>query len=95
MDYRFRGWRAPGLGSLAAAGIFLVLMVAPARSTARQQAQSPRLPTLTTAKQVRELTTDEANRGYPVRLRAVVTYVDFDSPDFFAQDATAGIFTVL
>jgi PAS domain S-box-containing protein len=50
------------------------------------------LPTLTTAEQVRELTADQANRGYPVRLRAVVTYVDFAVGDFFAQDDTAGIY---
>jgi PAS domain S-box-containing protein len=53
------------------------------------------LPLLTTAEQVRDLTPDEANRGYPVRLRAVVTYFDrFDpaSEDFFVQDATAGIY---
>ena len=59
-----------------------------------QQAALParELPTLTTAEQVRELTADQANRGYPVRLRAVVTYVDFAVGDFFAQDATAGIY---
>src|SRR5579862_4588200 len=50
------------------------------------------LPTLTTAEQVRELTADQAKRGYPVRLRAVVTYVDFAVGDFFAQDDTAGIY---
>lgn len=53
---------------------------------------APGLPTLTTAEQVRELTADQANRGYPVRLRAVVTYIDFAVGDFFAQDATAGIY---
>jgi PAS domain S-box-containing protein len=58
-----------------------------------QQVQPPaRLPTLTTAKQVRELTADQAKRGYPVRLRAVVTFTDFAVGDFFAQDATAGIY---
>jgi PAS domain S-box-containing protein len=53
---------------------------------------APRLPTLTTAEQVRELTADQANRGYPVHLRAVVTYIDFAVGDFFAQDSTAGIY---
>ena len=48
--------------------------------------------TLTTAEQVRELTADQANRRYPVRLRAVVTYHDFAAGDFFVQDATAGIY---
>ena len=53
---------------------------------------APGLPTLTTAEQVRELTREQAKRGFPVRLRAVVTYVDFAVGDFFAQDATAGIY---
>ncbi len=53
---------------------------------------APGLPTLTTAEQVRELTADQAKRGYPVRLRAVVTYIDFAVGDFFAQDSTAGIY---
>ena len=53
---------------------------------------SPSLPTLTTAEQIRELTADLANRGYPVRIRAVVTYVDYDVGDFFVQDSTAGIY---
>jgi PAS domain S-box-containing protein len=53
---------------------------------------APGLPILTTAEQIRELTTEQANRGYPVRLRAVVTYSDFAVGDFFAQDATAGIY---
>lgn len=50
------------------------------------------LPTLTTAQQVRLLPPDEANRGYPVRLRAVVTYCDPANADFFIQDGTAGIY---
>ncbi len=34
------------------------------------------LPKLTTARAVHQLTPDEAARGYPVRLRGVVTYYD-------------------
>jgi signal transduction histidine kinase/CheY-like chemotaxis protein len=50
---------------------------------------TPGLPTLTRAEQTRELSPAEANRGYPVRLRAIVTFVD----DFalFVQDSSAGI----
>jgi hypothetical protein len=46
-------------------------------------------PVLTRAEQVRELSSTEANRGYPVRLRGVVTFID----DFalFVQDSSAGI----
>ena len=64
------------------------------------------LPALTSAQQVRRLTVDEANRGYPVHLRAVVTYfvahnpellpgeryTKLPPPDMFVEDATAGIF---
>jgi signal transduction histidine kinase len=50
------------------------------------------LPLLTTAAAVRQLPPEEAEKGYPVRLRAVVTA---HRPDFgllFVQDATAGIY---
>ena len=62
-------------------------------------------PTLTHVSEIRLLTVEQAARGYPVRIRAVVTYysprgVNFlgrntymgsDTPDVFVQDATAGI----
>ena len=48
------------------------------------------LPALTRAEQVRELSAEQANRGYPVRLRGVVTFVDDFS--LFVQDSGAGIF---
>jgi PAS domain S-box-containing protein len=64
------------------------------------------LPTLTRAEQIRELSLQEANRGYPVRLRAVVTYFDQQqappdaagslpgppTPTMFVQDSSGGIF---
>jgi len=63
------------------------------------------LPTLTRIEQIRQLTRDQANRGYPVHLRAVVTYYAAQGsnvvpqetypavpgPDMFIQDSTAGI----
>jgi PAS domain S-box-containing protein len=49
------------------------------------------LPTLTRIGQIRELTTEEAGRGYPVRIRGVVTYYNRDPGDLFIQDSTAGI----
>src|SRR6266487_1890058 len=49
--------------------------------------------------QIRNLATEEAARGLPVRLRAVVTYYDATaypadplSIDLFVQDASGGIF---
>jgi len=49
------------------------------------------LPVLTQALQIRRLTVAEAGRGYPVRLRGVVTYYNWDASDLFIQDSTAGI----
>jgi len=63
------------------------------------------LPVLTQISQIRKLTPDQAARGYPVLVRAVVTYyspsgpnflgretyMSADTPDLFVQDSTAGI----
>src|SRR5260370_12817733 len=54
-------------------------------------AQSSPLPLLTRGEQVRKLTPAEAQRGYPVRIRGVITD-DVPPPDFFVQDATPGIY---
>lgn len=55
-------------------------------------AQSPApMPTLTHAEEVRRLTPEEAAKGYPVRIRGVIT-MDAPAPDFFVQDETAGIY---
>ncbi len=54
-------------------------------------AQSSPLPLLTRVEQVRKLTPAEAQRGYPVRIRGVITD-DVPAPDFFVQDGTAGIY---
>ena len=48
------------------------------------------LPTLTRVAQIRNLTRAEAQRGYPVRVRAVITYYDWRAADLFVQDSTAG-----
>jgi signal transduction histidine kinase/ActR/RegA family two-component response regulator len=49
------------------------------------------LRTLARLADVHSLSPAEAKRGYPVHLRAVVTYFDPTSPDLFVQDATGGI----
>jgi signal transduction histidine kinase/CheY-like chemotaxis protein len=49
-------------------------------------------PLLTHAGSVRNLSSTEAARHYPVRLRAVVTYVDKDWQMLFVQDSTGGVF---
>jgi signal transduction histidine kinase len=49
------------------------------------------LPTLTHADQIRSLSPEQASLGYPVLVRGVIT-MDVPAPDFFVQDATAGIY---
>lgn len=49
------------------------------------------LITLTSISHVRGLSAQEAKRGYPVHLRAVVTYFDPVSLDLFVHDDTGGI----
>jgi signal transduction histidine kinase len=49
------------------------------------------LPILTHAEQIRRLSPEQAALGYPVRVRGVIT-MDAPAPDFFIQDATAGIY---
>ena len=92
MDSHFRVRRAHDSNAWCAPGVLLILMLAPAMHAWSQSQGSSHLPTLTTAEKIRELTPDEANRGYPVRLRAVVTYIDLEGGDFFVQDSSAGIF---
>jgi two-component system sensor histidine kinase/response regulator len=59
-----------------------------------QQGEVPKksLPVLTRVEEIRNLTTEEAQRGYPVHLRGVIT---FNLPEFgvtFFHDSTFGIF---
>lgn len=49
------------------------------------------LPLIMRAGQVRQLSPEEAARGYPVHLRGVITD-DVPAPDFFIQDGSAGIY---
>jgi PAS domain S-box-containing protein len=58
-------------------------------------AAAQQLPTLTTIRGVRDLATEKARLGYPIHLRAVVTYVNKRERDLFVQDSTAGIFVDL
>lgn len=49
------------------------------------------LSTLTHIEQIRGLTLEQAKQGYPVRIRAVVTYCRVADGDLFIQDSTAGV----
>ena len=47
---------------------------------------------LTQIGQLQRLTPQEAKRGYPVRLRGVVTYFRYSSDDLFLQDGTGALY---
>ena len=88
-------------------GVATLLVSALSVAAAYGQPSKPgaALPVLTEISQIRQLAPDQAARGYPVRLRAVVTYyspiggnfmaqnpyMGTDTPDVFVQDSTAGI----
>lgn len=58
-----------------------------------EPAAAPRsMPVLTHVADVHRLSQGEAVRGYPVRLRAVVTYFDPDWQLLFVQDDSGGVF---
>lgn len=69
----------------------LLILFLPIGMAGWATAQSSRLPVLTSVEQVRHLTPDKAQLGYPVRIRGVITD-DVPKPDFFVQDKTAGIY---
>jgi diguanylate cyclase (GGDEF)-like protein len=54
-----------------------------------------RLDTILSAMAVRQMAPGEAAKEYPVRIRAVVTYVNAQTGELFVQDASAGIFVFL
>jgi PAS domain S-box-containing protein len=74
--------------------LVFVLSILPGVLPAQQEGRvtSGSLPVLQEARQVRELTSDKAAFGYPVQLRAVVTYSDLSHRHLFVQDATAGVY---
>jgi len=61
-------------------------------SGALSETTSPPGSVLTKIKQVRQLTAEEAKQGYPIRLRAVVTYYDPAWAALFVEDLTDGIY---
>ncbi|MBV8810758.1 MAG: hypothetical protein JO033_18985 [Acidobacteriaceae bacterium] len=71
----------------AAVGSLLISFVA----LGSPLATNPQLPLLTSIKEVRSLSPAEAKLGYPVCLRATITYFDPTENFLFMQDATTGI----
>ncbi len=72
--------------------IYLALLVAGAVSFAA--AKDAPAVVITSIGRVHALTRAEAERGYPVHVRATVTYFDPVSPDLFVQDGTGGAWVV-
>ncbi|MGA2544561.1 MAG: sensor histidine kinase [Verrucomicrobiota bacterium] len=71
----------------------LVLAVAARRAAA---GETPELPTLTTVRQIREVTPEQAAKRYPAHLRGVVTFCEATYDwGMFIHDATGGIFVKL
>ncbi|HKX30650.1 MAG TPA: response regulator [Blastocatellia bacterium] len=65
----------------------LVLVTA----SCEQWGSKSKLPVLTTIEQVRNLAPDEAERGYPVRLRGINTYADSEAKMLVLQDKGTGV----
>ena len=80
------GTTFPGRVSLAR--ILTAILAASCASFAAQG--NPKI--LDRVEQIRRLPPDEAARGFPVRLRAVVTYFDPVNVELFVQDSTGGIY---
>jgi signal transduction histidine kinase len=69
----------------------LVMGASSAGVRAQVPAAAKPLPILTHVDQIRSLSPEQASLGYPVLVRGVIT-MDAPAPDFFVQDATAGIY---
>ena len=88
--------------SLTRSGLLLLLL---SGGVGGPEASAAELPVLRQVSEIRQLTMEQAARGYPVHIRAVVTYyspigpnflgrdvyMSTATPDVFVQDATAGI----
>jgi signal transduction histidine kinase len=77
--------------SILAAVAVLLLGVLGVEAQAQLPPPAKPLPTLTHVNQIRGLSAEQAALGYPVLIRGVIT-MDAPAPDFFVQDATAGIY---
>jgi len=85
-------WRRPG-GSgfgLPAAGVILTLAVT-VSSPGCDWRWSRTLPVLTSVAEIRKLGADEADRHYPVRLKAVTVFHDSYPNVLVIQDSSGGV----
>ena len=82
------------LGRRTLAGTEVVMEVGVYRELKEEEKMERRLPLLTLAEQVQRLTREEAERGYPVILRGVITCNNFYQ-GVVIQDTTRGTFLEL
>ena len=71
--------------------MYWILIAALSTGVLDGPATDDRLPVTSTAREIRLLSPDKAALGYPVRLEAVITYVD-SGGTIFIQDPTGGTF---
>ncbi len=91
------GRRKPALVTSASLGLCVLLGISAALASPRPRSAQDALPLLQTVRKVRQLTPEQAARGYPVRVHGVVTcYMHKDvPPGLFVQDATGGIYVAV
>src|SRR5580704_11499989 len=75
------------------AAALMALTLLPLSVTGQAASAGTSLPVLTQISQIRKLTTQEAARGYPVRIRAVVTYYSRTGPTSLGRDTNMGTAT--
>lgn len=83
--------RFPGWIGIFLAPVILCMIV----DTLPSQEPHPPLRTLVKAREVHDLSLDEASRAYPVHLRGVVTYFDSklnDLPQLYVYDSTGSVY---
>ena len=71
-----------------------VALLAAGTDTNQAGIDHPSPASLSSAKQIHTLSTEQAKLGYPVRIEGVVTYYDPEQYFFFLQDSTGGIFVL-
>jgi signal transduction histidine kinase len=81
-------------GVLLVAGHQQIEMVKPLESAIAASEKSNALPVLTTAVEVHRLKREEAQRGYTVKMRGVVTCVLPEHQAFTLQDSTRGLYVI-
>jgi diguanylate cyclase (GGDEF)-like protein len=101
MTQYLRGTRSAGAGSRSIGRVAILACVAFLASVSAESIclasniPSQQLPLLTTARQVHDLSPDQASLGYPVRLRGVVTFYDAYQEShraLFIADSTGEVF---